>query len=178
MEIQADRFIDPILFPYKALIGKDYQRYKNHVYRVFLYCSLLDDEPAHTEKYAIAAAFHDIGIWTHHTLDYLGPSIEQAKTYLQEAGKSAWIVEISLMIDLHHKLSRYKGEYEMTVETFRKADWIDVSLGVLHFGLVRRAIQAIKKSYKNKGFHQFLLRSTIKALFRHPFKNPLPIFKV
>lgn len=38
------------------------------------------------EKYAIAAVFHDIGIWTNHTLDYLDPSAGQAKAYLTETG--------------------------------------------------------------------------------------------
>ncbi len=60
-------------------MGADYDKYKNHVYRVFLNCLLIDSEKNNEEKYAIASVFHDVGIWTNHTFDYLDPSIEQAK---------------------------------------------------------------------------------------------------
>jgi hypothetical protein len=36
--------------------------------------SSLDMKNGNEEKYAIAAVFHDIGIWTTHTIDYLDPS--------------------------------------------------------------------------------------------------------
>ena len=35
-------------------------------------------------KGAVAVAFHDLGIWTDNTLDYLPPSVNRAKTYLAE----------------------------------------------------------------------------------------------
>lgn len=169
--------IDSMLDRYSSLIGRDYGRYKNHVYRVFLNCLLLDGKPGNEEKYAIAAAFHDIGIWTDNTLDYLQPSIARAKEYLKEAGRTEWIEEISLMIDMHHKWSKYQGKCEETVEAFRKADWIDVSLGLITFGVDRQATEANRKKYPNSGFHQFLIAATAKALLNNPLRNPLPMFK-
>jgi hypothetical protein len=38
----------------------------------------------------IAACFHDLGIWTDHTFDYLSPSAGLARDYLQRYGLSAW----------------------------------------------------------------------------------------
>ena len=54
----------------------------------FLNCLLIDCEKNNEEKYAIASVFHDVGIWTDHTFDYLDPSIEQAKIYLTEIKKT------------------------------------------------------------------------------------------
>jgi len=171
-----DSFIEELLLPFKTVIGGDYERYRNHVYRVFLNCLLLDDDKNNEEKYAIAAVFHDIGIWTDHTFDYLAPSIEKVKTYLLENNKQQLTEEISLMIYWHHKISGYHGEFEKTTGTFRKADWIDVSLGLLSFGADRQMIKENKRKLPNKGFHLFLIKQTLKNFLKHPL-NPVPVFK-
>jgi hypothetical protein len=130
-----------------------------------------------TEKYAIASFFHDIGIWTDKTIDYLGPSITVAKNYLIEIAKPHWIDEITLMIDMHHKVRKYKGSYAQTVEVFRKADWIDVSFALRSFGVKRKLIKISRQKYPNEGFHLFLVRRIAGSFFKHPFRNPLPMFK-
>ncbi|QHV97756.1 HD domain-containing protein [Spirosoma endbachense] len=168
--------IDDILQKFKPIIGEDYEKYRNHVYRVFLNCLLIDNKKENEEKYAIATVFHDIGIWTNHTIDYLDPSVEQAKIYLAKMDKKDWINEISLMIYWHHKTTKYQGEFTETVENFRKADWIDVSLGLLTFGYDKQKIEANRKQLPNLGFHAFLIRATTKNFFRHPL-NPLPMFR-
>ena len=58
------------------------------------------------EKVAIAAAFHDLGIWTDRTFDYLTPSAALARAYLAGSGRSEWIPEITETIFSHHKVSR------------------------------------------------------------------------
>lgn len=172
----TDKTIDDLLNHFKAAIGKDYDKYRNHVYRVFLNCLMIDPQPEHKEKYAIAAVFHDIGIWTDHTIDYLAPSIAQLHHYLSESKQQSFAEEITLMIYWHHKISLYNGSYNHTVETFRKADWIDVSLGLLHFGYSSGKIRMNRKALPNLGFHLFLIRKIIRNLFIHPLK-PLPMFK-
>ncbi len=161
---------------FKSVMGADYDKYKNHVYRVFLNCLLIDSEKNNEEKYAIASVFHDVGIWTNHTFDYLDPSIEQAKIHLTEIKKTGWLDEISLMIYWHHKMSKYQGTHKGTVENFRKADWIDVSLALLTFNFDKKKINESRRRFLNLGFHMFLIKETIKNLFKHPL-NPLPIFK-
>ncbi|WP_346316113.1 HD domain-containing protein [Chitinophaga sp. YIM B06452] len=171
-----EQLIEMLLQRYRDALGRDYDRYKHHVYRVFYNCLLLDDENTHAMKYAIAAAFHDIGIWTDHTFDYLHPSIKQVKQYLREAGRTEITEEIAAMISWHHKISPYKGVYENSVEIFRKADWIDVSLGALSFGANRESINENRRKFPNRGFHWFLVRQTVKNFFRHPL-NPVPVFR-
>lgn len=172
----SNKTIEELMQKFGPVMGADHDRYKNHAYRVFLNCLLIDSDKTNEEKYAIAAVFHDIGIWTDHTFDYLAPSVEQARIYLTETGKQDWTDEITQMINWHHKISRYKGPHHQTAETFRKADWIDVSLGLRTFGYDRQKIKENRKKLPNLGFHMFLTRETLKNLFRHPF-NPLPMFK-
>ena len=168
--------IERLLDRFKPELAEDFEKYKNHVYRVFLNCLLIDTDKSNEEKYATAAVFHDIGIWTHDTIDYLEPSIEDANNYLIEPGRADWIEETRLMIYWHHKTKKYRGGYEKTVECFRRADWIDVSLGLFTYGFDSRAIKQNRKMLPNKGFHWFLVKRIFKNFLRHPLK-PLPMFK-
>lgn len=168
--------IEELMARFKPVLAEDLEKYRNHVYRVFLNCRLIDNTKSNEEKYATAAVFHDIGIWTNDTIDYLDPSIEEAKKYLIETNRPEWIEEIKLMIYWHHKTGKYKGKYETTVECFRKADWIDVSLGLFTYGFDSKTIKANRRLLPNKGFHWFLVKRIFKNLPRHPLK-PLPMFK-
>jgi hypothetical protein len=167
--------IEELFYSYSSIIGNDLQKYKNHVYRIFNY-SLYLSNAKDAEKYAIAAFFHDVGIWTNHTFDYLQPSIFLVKKYLLEIKKEDWINEISLMIENHHKITSYKNNYKNSVEIFRKADWTDVSMSLLHFHIPTSFIKEAERYFPYKGFHFFLVRLFFKNLLKHPFK-PLPMFK-
>lgn len=174
--MKDNNIIDPILSEYKTDLGVHFDTYRNHVYRIYNFALLLDSEETNHEKYAIVAAFHDLGIWSANTFDYLEPSIALAKNYLIKHNKESWIEEISLMIDMHHKRSFYKGKFQETVEVFRKADWIDVTLSIKKYGLANSEIKTIQKQYSNKGFHWFLTKQTFFNLLKNP-TNPLPMFK-
>ena len=176
MSHDINTVIDEILENYQTDIGADINKYRNHVYRVYQLCLLLDNKIENQEKYAITAAFHDIGIWSDQTFDYLAPSIARMQEYLKMEGKSEWTDEISYMINMHHKISSYSGKYKNTVETFRKADWVDVSMGVLNFNIKKSQIRLLTKEFPTLGFHHFLVVQTTKNFFKHPF-NPLPMFK-
>ena len=69
--------------------------YRNHVYRVTHLClPVAGDNAVELEKLAVAAVFHDLGIWTNHTFDYIGPSVALAREHLATRGLSDWIPEI------------------------------------------------------------------------------------
>lgn len=168
--------VDLPLQPYQKVLDGDYERYRNHANRVFGLCVEMDASPENREKYAIAAAFHDLGIWTNRTFDYLAPSIALAVEYLKANGKDHWAEEISCIINYHHKISRYTGPFESTAETFRHADWADVTLGLIRFKIPRAHYRKAKREFPNRGFHRFLMRQVFKRFFTHPF-SPLPMFK-
>ena len=89
--------IEEVLEKWHDKIGDDYPAIRGHNYRMFNFCVALSgrSDPATVKKIAIAAAFHDIGIWTHGTFDYLPPSCDLAMAYLKENENAAWSKELS-----------------------------------------------------------------------------------
>ncbi len=169
--------LENILDQWKVTMGSQYQPYKNHVYRVVNFCLILHEcTQDDREKFIIAGCFHDIGIWTDNTVDYLEPSIEIAKKYLQDQGKEQWSKEIELMIDQHHKIRRYRDSQYPLVEVFRKADWVDVSMGIRAFSLSKNDIQKVLNTFPNLGFHQNLMNLAKTELLTYR-RNPLPMMK-
>lgn len=149
--------------------------YKNHVYRVINFCerlTTLDDDQR--KKVVIAACFHDLGIYTDNTFDYLPPSVSLARSYLRRNDLTEWEDEIASMIDEHHCLHTIKDNE--LVEVFRKADLIDFSLGLVRFDLPRSTVSAVKKDFPNNGFHKNLARVACRWIARHPL-NPVPVVR-
>jgi hypothetical protein len=169
--------LEEILSQWQETIGKDYQGYKNHVYRMIHCCFALkncNEEERH--KIIIAAAFHDIGIWTNKTVDYISPSISPAMQYLNSQNLHNWSTEIKLMIAEHHKIKHYKNDAYPLVEIFRKGDLIDFSLGLFRFGIPKNDLQKLKTQFPNAGFHKNLSKLAIQWFVRHPL-NPVPMMK-
>ena len=169
--------LDQVLETHAAALGADFTAYRNHTYRVANLCvALAPAGDAALEQVALAAAFHDLGIWTARTFDYLPPSIELACGHLSCTGHADWRESIAGMIGEHHKIRRYRGAHAELIEPFRRADWIDVSLGLLSFGLPRARRQAIFAKWPNAGFHQRLAQLALKRIRTNPL-SPLPVLK-
>ena len=170
--------LDGLLQAHAAELGKDFTAYRNHTYRVVNLCvALSSDDSEQLEKMAIAAAFHDLGIWTDGTFDYLHPSIRLASAHLVQSGRAEWTPEITEMILEHHKISAYRGNPDWLVEPFRRADWIDVSRGLRAFGLSRSLLREIFSAWPSAGFHKRLVQLELKRLRTHPW-SPLPMFRL
>jgi hypothetical protein len=174
--------LDRVLEKHAVELGEDFTAYRNHCYRVLNLCAA--QSPGDSlqsgdalEKFALAAAFHDLGIWTAHTFDYLAPSAALACDHLACTGRGAG-EEITAMIHEHHRITSYRGTGAGAglVETFRRADWVDVSLGVLSFGLPRARLRAIFARWPNAGFHRRLAQLTWQRFRRHPL-SPIPVLK-
>jgi predicted hydrolase (HD superfamily) len=168
--------IDLILDTYKDSLGKHFELYHNHVYRVYNfavpYININEDE----NTLSIASAFHDLGIWTNNTFNYLQPSMDLAKKYCLAYNTAPdKTAEIITIIEQHHKLTRVKTS--LPAEIFRQADLIDLTLGLIRKGRTVTYIRTVKKAFPNKGFHLYLLKIFLKNLFQHPLK-PLPMYKL
>ena len=173
--------IEVILNRYKKDLGKDFIPYRNHVYRVFhfalIYADATDDpEGSAFQKIAVAAAFHDIGIWADHTWDYIQPSIVRASEFLVKKNHTDWVFDISFMISEHHKFSRCRGPFTHLADAFRKADWLDVMLFALPTRLPRSYLKDCLAVFPRMGFHRRLLELGSAWAKQHPFK-PLPMMK-
>lgn len=168
--------LDEVLEAHRGVLGGDFTAYRNHAYRVLNFCVAQPaGAGAELEKTAVAAAFHDLGIWTDATFDYLEPSVRLATAHLARAGRSEWAPEITEMILQHHRISA-SGRGSL-VEAFRRADWIDVSGGILTFGLPRTLIDAAFAAWPSAGFHKRLVQLELTRLRTHPW-NPLPMVRL
>lgn len=172
--------VDRVLDAHRAVLGPDFDGYRNHVYRV---ANFFDDLGPHsfdsTPALAVAAAFHDLGIWVDRTFDYLEPSARLAQRFLDVQplqGVDTWLVRE--LITQHHKLRTYReGQpWASLVEQWRKADHVDVSLGLLTFGIPRARVRQVQRRFPDSGFHVRLLRLTLRQIARNPL-NPLPMIK-
>lgn len=178
LPLGASPVVDDLLAPYAGLIGRDLAGYRHHVHRVFTFVLALAPPSADlVEKAAVAAVFHDLGIWTAGTFDYLAPSIALAQAHLTGVGRPAWIPEVTATIAEHHKLTPYRARPDWLVEPFRRADWIDVTLGVRRFGLDWSFVATVRRTWPDEGFHRRLLELTAARWRRHPF-SPLPMVRL
>ena len=124
----------------------------------------------------VAACFHDLGIWSDRTVDYLPPSIARVRAYLHAQALDSWLADIEPMIAFHHQLTAHRDNAHPLVEVFRRADLIDVSLGVVRFGLPRPYVARVRALFPNAGFHRRLVRLAVTGFLTHPLR-PLPFFR-
>jgi hypothetical protein len=169
--------VNAVLDSHASALGHDFTAYRNHVYRVENLClAIAGGDPVELEKIAVAAVFHDLGIWTNHTFDYIAPSVGLAREHLAAFAQADWIPEIEAMIVDHHKITSSRPPRAPLVESFRRADWIDVSRGLRTFGVPRSFIASVFTVWPSAGFHWRLLELTVERLLKHPL-TPLPMVR-
>ena len=115
--------VEDVLDDHASGLGQDLIAYRNHVYRVVNLClAIVGDSRVELEKIAVAAVFHDLGIWTNHTFDYIAPSVTIAREHLAARGMADWIPESEAMIVDHHKITPSRAHPQSLVEPFRRAE--------------------------------------------------------
>jgi hypothetical protein len=179
MQITRVALLDELLEAQADALGGDLTAYRNHGYRVINFFHALAPSSGSqvAEKVAIATAFHDMGIWTAGTLDYLPPSMDLARRYLSKGNRSDWAEEIDEMILWHHKLTPQRATRSALVEPFRRADLADFSMGALRSGLPRSLVRELYAAFPDAGFHPRLGRLLCARLVRHPL-SPLPMLRL
>jgi hypothetical protein len=168
--------IDEVLHDHARVLRDDFFGYHNHVYRIVNLCVAIVG-PGELEKIAVAAVFHDLGIWTNGTFDYIAPSIALAHDYLVVRGREDWTAEIEGMIADHHKITRSTADPDPLIEAFRRADWIDVTRGLRGFGIPRPFVARLFATWPSAGFHWRLVTLTLARFRSHPL-TPLPMVRL
>lgn len=171
--VLQNALLDDVLEAHRAVIGRDFQGYRGHVYRTFNFALALAGSEVSEPQLAVAAAFHDLGIWTDGTFDYLAPSARRAVDYVASRGLDVDAEELERAVSWHHRLRSCGGG---AVEAFRRADWVDVSWGLLRFGLPRELLRDARRAFPNAGFHRCLVREGVRWAARHPLR-PLPVLR-
>ncbi|MDY6999368.1 MAG: HD family phosphohydrolase [Actinomycetota bacterium] len=143
-----------------------WEAYRSHVYRVINFARALSaDGPDRDDKLAIAAAFHDIAVFD--TLDYLVPSIEAQDDWLARTGRRSWSDELALVVAEHHRLTRYPATrpHAALVEAVRRADLIDVSQGLIRFGLPKDYVSDVRACFDAATFFRRVIpMGTLRAV--------------
>lgn len=169
--ITSNALVDDILGQFVQALGSNDERYRNHVYRCMNYQRTLLGVKTVPDEVAFAWALHDIGLFTS-GWDYIGPSLQHiadlAPTY-----RIADFEKVQHMVQDHHKLRPCTDD---RAETFRLADRIDVSRGLLRAGLSRRDVATTVTAVPYCGFHKMLVRSGLIGAARQPLR-PLPMFR-
>jgi hypothetical protein len=168
--------IDDVLNGHAMAIRDDFIAYRNHVYRVVNLCVAIVGR-RELEKIAIAAVFHDLGIWTDRTFDYIAPSIALVHEYLVAGAHEGWTAEIEHMIADHHKITSSTDDPDSLVEAFRRADWIDVTRGLRAFDIPRPFVARLFATWPSAGFHWRLVQLTLERFRTHPL-TPLPMLRL
>lgn len=175
--IQRHPRIESLFDTYAERFGRDQTAYRNHIYRVVnLVASQRPLTEEELDQVAIAGFFHDAGIWLAGTFDYLEPSARLAGHYLEEQGLQDWQDPVRDMVLNHHKLTRFSSDALSLGEMFRRADWTDVSLGLLRFGIPSARVRRIRQVFPNAGFHTLLLKLSGQQLLNQPWR-PLPMLR-
>ena len=175
--VEASAAVEAALAVHAGALKEDFVPYRNHVYRVLNLCAAqVAREPEQMDRIAMAAVFHDLGLWTARTFDYIEPSVRLAREHLAVIRRSEWTGEVTAMIRQHHKLTRYRGAGAL-VEPFRRADWADVSLGVVRNGLPLALVRRLYAMWPDAGFHRRLIQLELQQLRTHPLR-PLPMVKL
>ncbi len=168
--------IESLLSEWKPALGRDYDAYRNHVYRVYhLTIALIETDKEQREQIAIAAAFHDVGIWLDDTFDYLDPSARRARDHLSSRGCEKWSDTVTEMIDQHHRIRPWANS--PLVDAFRKADWLDVCLYCLPTAIDRQHMASVLTEFPRAGFHYRLVQFTLAWTRKHP-SRPLPMLRL
>jgi hypothetical protein len=168
--------IDDVLNDHATALRDDFVAYRHHVYRIVNLCVAIVGR-SELEKIAVAAVFHDLGIWTNGTFDYIAPSVALAHHYLVARARVDWTAEVEGMIANHHKITISSADPGSLVEAFRRADWIDVTRGLRGFGIPRRFVARLSATWPDAGFHWRLVTLTLERFRRHPL-TPLPMVRL
>ena len=75
------------------------------------------------------------------------------------------------------QVTPYRDRADWLVEPFRRADWVDVTRGVLTLGVTRTLVTELYAKWPDAGFHKRLLQLELRHLRKHPL-NPLPMFRL
>jgi len=173
--ITQNDIIDSVLVSHKDSLGKFFDQYRNHVYRVYNFAMAYVTTDRDRKIISIAAAYHDLGIWTYDTFDYIIPSVELAKKYCTaNTIDHDAAAEIETIIKDHHQLTKNNSKL---ADLFRLADLTDLTFGLMGMQMDRRSIRNVREAFPDKGFYITICRLFAKNLIKNPLR-PLPMYKL
>ena len=159
--------VEKVLDNHASELGHDFIAYRNHVYRVVNLClAIVGHSRAELEKIAVAAVFHDVGIWTNNTFDYIAPSVAVAREDLTARGMADWIPEIEAPAQIR---SRWSNHFGARTGSMCRSDYEGSASRA-------RSSRLSPPRRPSAGFYRRLVKLTIDRFWKHPL-TPLPVVK-
>jgi hypothetical protein len=159
--------LDDELFGLAEKIGSDFSGYRNHCNRVLTFTNYFLPEwvskelPEAMELAAVALAYHDVGLWTDKALNYLEPSVAQLEKALHDKYSAT---ELAIMKDIvlqQLKVTDFTSDRgkaaDALVNAVRKANWADLTMGIVRFGMPAALVEAAYDTIAEAGFHKMLM---------------------
>jgi hypothetical protein len=87
--------------------------------------------------------------------------------WLEQTGRQAWSDELALIVAEHHRMSSYGATrpHAALVEAVRRADLIDVSQGLIRFGLPSAYVKEVRATFDASVFFKRVIpMGTLKAV--------------
>jgi len=176
--IERHAVLEDMLDEWSPALGPARAAYAGHAYRVYNLARSVLGSSRGDDELAVASAYHDLGIWSDRTFDYLAPSIARAEGYLRTRASAAPAPLVRELIANHHALRRIRGGIAPDLaEAFRRADLVDVTGSLYRAGLDRGFLRELVAVFPYAGFHGVLARAAWSWFLKHPL-NPLPMLRV
>ncbi|WP_165485311.1 HD domain-containing protein [Protofrankia symbiont of Coriaria ruscifolia] len=164
-----------VLHERAGAIGTPLEHHSERVYEL----AVLLAPTADRELLRVAALMHDIGVLEPPgRTAYVTVGAERARDQLESCGWQAErIRSCADAVERHHELRRQIGR-GVEVEAIRRADLIDLSSGLIRFGVLQADVQAVSTRHPRRGFTVALARivgglvlhapRSLPAVFRPP----------
>src|SRR5262249_15863254 len=176
--LERHPFVDEMAARWGGALRASREAYSGHAYRVLNYARALIGTERHNDELALAAAYHDLGIWSDRTFDYLGPSQQRAEAFRREGAPIIDAELLALLIYDHHLLRRPGTGIEPALrDAFRRADLVDVSRGTLRAGLSTAFVRGVANPFPYQGFEAVFVGPAGPWALRPPLR-PLPMVHV
>lgn len=172
MIVTEHAIVDTVLDRFSSELGTSAPVYRGHVLRGLNYQSFILGEGV-PDSAALAWAVHDIGIFTAGTYDYLPPSVALVSELAGDFG----VTDVALaeeMVNEHHGLRRRSNPL---VESFRRADLVDASMGTIRAGLSKTQVREVVEALPYAGFHRQIFGGVLVHAVKHPLR-PFPMMRL
>lgn len=161
--------LDDELFSLASAVGHDFGAYRNHCLRVltftkyFLPASFEKDFPGAIDLAATSIPYMRTGLWKETKTNPLN-HVESSKDHIDAALKASFTppeMDILRAIVLQqHKITDYAGmdseKGNILVNAVRKANWVDITMGLVRFGLPASLLEAAYEELNSAGFHRIV----------------------
>ena len=163
------------LLKLRDITGESGGPMERHSLRVFLIADRLAtarDATIDREVLLIAGLLHDIGLYDEasHGGAYVRDGAEFTADLLREQGWDQERIRLCFdAIERHHEL-RSQWERGAEVELIRRADLVDLSSGLVRFGLSREWLSDLSRSVSRSGTYRTIGRKVGWQLLHQPLK--------